>query len=74
VDEYDAFSNDFLEPYNTTWDGTAVERTFKSFWSMFKSLLSKNRISRVFIAGISPLSLTDIGSGFNVARNISFDW
>jgi hypothetical protein len=40
---------------------------------MVKSLLTKNRISRIFIAGVSPLSLTDIGSGFNIARNISFD-
>ena len=75
VDEYDSFSNDYLEPYSTTtWDGTAVEQTFKSFWSMVKSLLDPTKgISRTFIIGISPLSLTDIGSGFNVGRNLSFD-
>ena len=28
--------------------------------------------SRIFITGISPLSLVDIGSGFNVAINLSF--
>lgn len=75
VDEYDAFSNDYLNPYKTsTWEGTAVEQTFKSFWSTVKSLLGRTKgISRAFITGISPLSLTDIGSGFNVARNLSFD-
>jgi len=29
--------------------------------------------SRVFITGISPLSLAEIGNGFNVAINLSFD-
>ena len=38
---------------------------------MVKSL--QRSIRRMFITGISPLSLTDIGSGFNVAANISFD-
>ena len=74
VDEYDAFSNDYLDPYKTTtWEGTAVEQTFKSFWSTVKLLIGTDGISRAFITGISPLSLTDISSGFNVARNLSFD-
>jgi hypothetical protein len=39
-----------------------------------KSLLGPNKgISQAFITGISPLSLTGIGSGFNVARDISFN-
>ena len=75
VDEYDTFSNDYLEPYsNVTWQGTAAEATFKSFWSTVKSLLGPTQgISRTFITGILPLSLTSVGSGFNVARNISSD-
>jgi len=36
-----------------------------------KALLT-NGIQRSFITGISPLSLTKIGSGFNVAKNVSF--
>ena len=71
VDEYDTFANDYLEPYKTTWEGTAVELTFKSFWSAVKSLLPEG-IRRTFITGISPLSLASIYSGFNVARNLSF--
>ena len=72
VDEYDALSNDYLEPYGAAWDGTKVERTFKSFWAQVKPLLGSTKgIPRAFITGISPLSLTDIGSGFNVAMNRS---
>ena len=75
VDEYDAFSNNYLDPYNhTLYEGTEVEAMFTSFWSTVKSLLGPNKgISRAFITGISPLSLSGIGSGFNVARDISFD-
>jgi hypothetical protein len=77
VDEYDAFTNNYLEapnttkPHKTTWDGTAVERTFSSFWNMVK-LLCTQKIRKVFITGISPLSLSGLGSAFNVVRNLSF--
>ena len=35
-------------------------------------LLCSQEIRKVFITGISPLSLSGIGSAFNVARNLSF--
>jgi hypothetical protein len=77
VDEYDAFTNNYLElsntvePYKTTLDGTPVGETFRSFWCMVKRYCAQG-IQRVFITGISPLSLSGIGSAFNVARNLSF--
>ncbi|KIX03383.1 uncharacterized protein Z518_06935 [Rhinocladiella mackenziei CBS 650.93] len=79
VDEYDAFPNNYLEPPKTVgrpkiaWEDTAVGRTFKSFWATIKSLCADGIIQRIFITGISPLSLSVLGSGFNVARNTSFD-
>jgi hypothetical protein len=79
IDEYDAFPNNYLEPQETAggrriaWDDTAVGRTFKSFWSTIKALGRDGFIRRIFITGISPLSLSSVGSGFNVARNLSFD-
>ena len=79
VDEYDAFTNNYLqppnigigEPHKITWDGTAVGETFRSFWSIVKLLYTQG-IQRVFITGISPLSLSGVGSAFNIARNLSF--
>lgn len=75
VDEYDAFSNSHLDPYNRNlYEGTEVETKFISFWATVKLLLGPNNgITRAFITGILPLSLAGVGSGFNVARNISFD-
>jgi hypothetical protein len=78
VDEYDAFPNNYLEPHETAggpkiaWDNTAVGRTFKSFWSTIKVLSRDGLIPRIFITGVSPLSLSSLGSAFNVARNLSF--
>jgi hypothetical protein len=77
VDEYDAFTNNYLEPPNTVephktaLDGSPVEETFRSFWCMVKLLFTVG-IEKVFITGISPLSLSSIGSAFNIARNVSF--
>jgi hypothetical protein len=79
VDEYDAFANNYLEPPKTVggpktaWEDTNVGRTFKSFWATIKSLGGEGIIQRIFITGISPLSLSSLGSAFNVARNVSFD-
>jgi hypothetical protein len=79
VDEYDAFSNHYLELQQTAgepkiaWEGTAVASTFKSFWSTVKSMGRDGFIRRVFITGILPLSLSDLGSSFNVLTNLSFD-
>ena len=79
VDEYDAFSNHYLELQQTAgeamtaWEGTDVGFTFKTFWSAVKSMGGKGFIRRVFITGISPLSLSGVGSSFNVLTNVSFD-
>jgi hypothetical protein len=73
VDEYDAVTNDFLEHYNIPYDGSAIERVFKSFWSTIKSMLpATNGIRKAFITGIAPLSFTGLSGGFNAARNLSF--
>jgi len=79
VDEYDAFPNHYLELQQTAgepkiaWEGTAVGSTFKSFWSTVKSLSGDGFIRRIFITGISPLSLSSVGSSFNILSNVSFD-
>jgi len=78
VDEYDAFPNNYLDPPKTVegskaaWEDTEVGQTFKSFWATIKSLGAEGIIRRIFITGISPLSLSSLGSAFNVARNLSF--
>ncbi len=78
VDEYDALPNNYLKPPKTVsepniaWEDTQLGRTFKSFWATMKALGIEGSIRKTFITGISPLSLSALGSAFNVARNLSF--
>jgi hypothetical protein len=74
VDEYDTFINDYLEPNShLTLNGTPAGSNFKSFWNTLKTLWQGGDIPRIFVTGISSLSLTDVASGFNVSQNLSFD-
>jgi hypothetical protein len=77
VDEYDAFSNAYVDTcYNNHGAEKAkrsIDANFRAFWGRVKSHLGTNEIRKCFVTGISPLSLTDVGSGFNVATNLSFD-
>ncbi|KAG0136191.1 hypothetical protein HOY82DRAFT_625832 [Tuber indicum] len=75
VDEYDAFSNQFMDPNGKlNWIQTPIAILMKTFWASMKSFTSLDYgIQRCFITGISPLSLVSISSGFNIAVNVSFD-
>jgi hypothetical protein len=59
--------------FDVSWDKTEAGATFKSFWSTVKLLWQDGMIKRVFVTGISSLSLTDLGSGYNIGQNLSFD-
>jgi len=78
VDEYDAFPNSYLprvmaaKTHKIAWEKTAFAETFKSFFRTMKSLSTSSIIRKIFITGISPLSLSTLASAFNVARNLSF--
>ncbi len=73
IDEYDNFSNRLLaqsgeEAYRELCHGTGF---FKSFFALLKA---KNKvIQRILLTGISPMTLDDVTSGFNIAENTSQD-
>ena len=68
VDEYDNFTNVILnqqgeEVYHAITHADGFYRDiFKIFKGMFK---------RIFLTGVSPVTLDDLTSGFNIAKNIS---
>ncbi|MBR4675405.1 MAG: AAA family ATPase [Victivallales bacterium] len=71
IDEYDNFSNRLLaqsgeEAYRALCHGTGF---FKSFFALLKA--QNKVIQRIFLTGISPMTLDDVTSGFNIAENIS---
>ncbi len=79
IDEYDNFANEVLmaghsdehrEKYETLLYG---EGTVKTVFKAVKSASAGQGLDRVFITGVSPVVLSDITSGYNIAENIYLD-
>ena len=70
IDEYDNFTNTLIrsagtDPYRTITHGAGFYREwFKQF---------KGTFDRIFMTGVSPVTLDDLTSGFNIAANVSQD-
>jgi len=77
IDEYDNFANTILSTSGEQdfKDITHGEGFFRSFFNVLKGGTSRTNapISRLFMTGVSPITLDDVTSGFNIATNISLD-
>jgi hypothetical protein len=78
IDEYDNFANELImdetEPDNRRYKALLYgEGALKSIFKMIKSASSAGGLARVFMTGVSPIVLSDITSGYNIAENISLD-
>ena len=68
IDEYDNFTNQLIRAEgNTRYEGVTHGEGFYREW--FKSF--KGTFSRIFMTGVSPVTMDDLTSGFNIATNIS---
>lgn len=75
IDEYDHFTNEILsspESLDRYEDETHREGYLRKFFNTVK-MNSKRAISRCFITGVSPVTLDDLTSGFNIGANYSTD-
>jgi hypothetical protein len=77
IDEYDNFANEILthDPHNPQryLDLLEGEGVVKTLFKIIKASASEGKISRVFITGVSPVVLSDMTSGYNVATSIYLD-
>jgi hypothetical protein len=77
IDEYDNFANTILSTSGSRAykDLTHGEGFFRAFFNFLKegTTGSGAPISRLFITGVSPVTLDDVTSGFNIGKNISID-
>ncbi len=78
IDEYDNFSNTLL---STTGKGAYHDLThgdsfFRTFFSVLKSGTGNvdSSIARLFITGVSPVTMDDVTSGFNIGKNVTLDF
>ena len=73
IDEYDHFTNKFLgEPQymNSYRKQTHGEGYLRLFFDAVKSATA-NSLKRVFVTGVSPVTMDDLTSGFNIGTNYS---
>lgn len=77
IDEYDNFTNTILSTgeqnhYRGTTHGDGFIR---SFFNVVKAATSNAdaAVDRLFITGVSPVTMDDVTSGFNIGTNISMN-
>ena len=77
IDEYDNFTNTILSTYGTeTYQkSTHGEGFFRFFFNVIKAATtgSEQALKRMFITGVSPITLDDVTSGFNIGSNFTTD-
>lgn len=68
IDEYDNFTNTVLNEQgeNVYWAMTHAEGFYRDIFKKFKG-----SFERIFITGVSPVTLDDVTSGFNIGWHIS---
>ncbi len=75
IDEYDNFANTVLarrgaEAYESFTHGGGF---YRSFFATLKAGTAGGGVERLFVTGVSPITMDDVTSGFNIGSNISLD-
>jgi len=77
IDEYDNFTNTLLTDFGEGEYKRITRQAgyFKQFFTNLKLLTSGtgSGLARMFITGVSPVTMDDVTSGFNIGDNISTD-
>ena len=67
IDEYDHFANDLLAfRYNEFTASTQSGGYIRSFYEVLKTATHTGIINRIFITGVTPITLDSLTSGFNI--------
>lgn len=74
IDEYDHFANELvafdLERFKASVTGNGWVR---KFYEAIKNATGQGTVERMFITGVSPLTLDSLTSGFNIGTQLSTD-
>ena len=73
IDEYDNFANTILahqgaKAYHSFTHGGGF---YRNFFATLKAGTENGSIERLFVTGVSPITMDDVTSGFNIGRNLS---
>ena len=75
IDEYDNFANTVLayrgaDAYQSFTHGGGF---YRNFFATLKAGTVGGGVERLFVTGVSPITMDDVTSGFNIGANISLD-
>ena len=70
IDEYDNFTNQMIRASGVT-DYREITHGAGFYRNWFKKF--KGEFDRIFMTGVSPVTMDDLTSGFNIATNLSLD-
>ena len=74
IDEYDHFANAILAYSMDDFLAIVGKGGFvRSFYEVLKSATQTGTLQKMFITGVTPITLDSLSSGFNIASNISHD-
>ena len=73
IDEYDHFANELLSfDFQEFTSITNSDGYVRGFYEVLK-YATESVVSRIFITGVSPITLDSLTSGFNISTNLSLD-
>ncbi len=74
IDEYDHFTNELVS-FNLDGFKKIVSRNgfVRKFYETIKTATGEGIVNRIFITGVSPVTVDSLTSGFNISHNISLD-
>ncbi len=75
IDEYDNFTNDIIArgDHHTYHAAVHASGFVREFYKTIKEGTATGIIGRILMTGVSPVTLDDLTSGFNIMSNVSLD-
>jgi hypothetical protein len=74
IDEYDHFANELISFNFDHFKEIVTENGYvRKFYETIKAATWDSIVHRIFITGVSPITIDSMTSGFNIATNLSLD-
>ena len=73
IDEYDHFANELLSSDPSLFADAVSGDGFVCTWYEMLKQASGTIVERIFITGVSPITLDSLTSGFNISQNLSME-
>ncbi|MDX2283066.1 MAG: AAA family ATPase [Bacteroidia bacterium] len=74
IDEYDHFTNELIS-FDLDYFQEIVSRNgwVRKFYEIVKQFTGLGTVDRIFMTGVSPVTLDSLTSGFNIGANLTMD-